>query len=141
MLAMAIWDIVSMKSLCSHDFSTADEIISQQVDLIGPLPPTWRAQWAHVEEEVYDKDGKRKNPDTGLWPSLDVAFEDGMQKYRRKLEVGAFDEPEQKAFLSLIRRMLTFDPTKRISVDEVLRSEWMVRWVMPDLKRSLHEAA
>ena len=38
MLAMAIWDIVSMKSLCSHDFSTADEIISQQVDLIGPLP-------------------------------------------------------------------------------------------------------
>lgn len=69
-----------------------------------------------------------------------MAFEEGMQKFKRKLEVGAFDELEKKAFLSLIRRMLTFDPTKRISVDEVLRSEWMVRWVIPDVKKSLHEA-
>jgi len=32
-----------------------------------------------------------------------------------------------------------FRPEERISAEEVLKSEWIVKWVMPDLQRSLRE--
>lgn len=59
-----------------------------------------------------------------------------MQHFRRrKPELGVFGEEETRAFLDLMRRMLTFQPENRLTVEEVLGSEWMVKWVLPDLER------
>lgn len=46
-------------------------------------------------------------------------------------------EDEQAAFLDLMRRMLVFRPEERLTADEVLQSEWTVRWRLPDYERSL----
>jgi serine/threonine protein kinase len=128
-----------MKALFSHDFATEDEMVLQHVDIIGPLPSPWRERWSERGAEFFDEQGRRRNPGEMLWPSLEVAFEDGVQKWRRKLGAGVFSEEEKEAFLSLIRRMLVFRPEERISAEEVLKSEWMVKWVMPDIKYSLRE--
>ncbi|KAL1859077.1 hypothetical protein VTK73DRAFT_7596 [Phialemonium thermophilum] len=135
-LALAIWDIVSMKSLFSHDFATEDEMISQHVDLLGRLPHPWREKWSPQEDRFFGKDGQRRNVREMLWPSLEVAFEEGVQKYRRKLGVGAMDEEERVAFLALMRQMLVFRPEERISAEQVLGADWMVRWALPDFERS-----
>jgi len=86
-LATALWDIVCMKALFSHDFATEDEMVSQHVDIIGPLPSPWRERWSEKEAEFFDEQGRRRNPGEMLWPSLEVAFEDGVQKWRRKRRV------------------------------------------------------
>jgi serine/threonine-protein kinase SRPK3 len=57
-----------------------------------------------------------------------------VQKYRRKREAaGTFEEEETQAILELMRGMLRFRPEERLTIDEVLRSKWMVNWALPQL--------
>lgn len=58
-----------------------------------------------------------------------------MQKYRRKRgAAGTFYEQETQAILDLMRCMLRFRPEERPTIDEVLQSEWMVKWALPELE-------
>lgn len=137
-LGTAIWEILGMKFIFS-EAQTQDEITAQQIDVLGALnfPESWRRQFERLEAE--DNDGARTMPrrPTGereIWPSLDNAFEEFVQKYRRKREAaGIFGEQETRALLELIRGMLKFRPEERLTVDEVLNSEWMVKWALPQL--------
>ncbi|KEZ45842.1 Protein kinase domain-containing protein [Scedosporium apiospermum] len=137
-LALSLWGIVGMKSIFS-DFLTPDELVAEHIDILGPLPNPWREGWLAQEAERFDQTGQRRNVNQRLWSSLEVAFEEGVQKYRRKLNAGAFDDEEKGAFLSLMRQMLVYRPEERVSAEELLRSEWMVKWAMPAFERGLGE--
>lgn len=138
-LGTAIWEILGMKFIFSES-ETQDEIAAQQIDVLGSsnFPEKWRKHWERVDEE--DKHGNvsvPRNP-TGVretWPRLENAFEEFVQEYRRKREAaGTFDEQETKAILELMRGMLRFRPEDRLTIDEVLKSEWMVKWALPQLE-------
>ncbi|KAL3441660.1 kinase domain protein [Aspergillus insuetus] len=107
-LAVAIWEILGMKAIFSMEYVPEDEIIAQWIEVLG--------RW--------------------VWPPMEHAFEDGIQKYRKKHNMGLFSSEETTAILDLMRWMLAFRPEERPSVEGVLRSEWMVKWVMPDYCRS-----
>jgi hypothetical protein len=63
---------------------------------------------------------------------LEGAFEEFVQKYRRKREApGAFGEEERRAILDLMLHILKFWPKEPLTIDEVLRSEWIIRWALP----------
>lgn len=134
-LATAIWDIIGMKAIFNGEFATADDVVSQQVDVLGPMPSKWRERWEErsrfFDDNDHPKDGRY------VWPPIEEAFEEGIQKYRRKLRVGEFDKEEAAAILDLMRRMLTFLPEERPSIEEVLKSEWMVKWALPDFEKAL----
>ena len=51
--------------------------------------------------------------------------------YRRKWQIGVLGDEETRAILDLVGRMLAFEPGERLTIEEVLGSEWMVRWVLP----------
>ncbi|KAJ5268309.1 hypothetical protein N7524_005768 [Penicillium chrysogenum] len=134
-LATTIWEIIGMKAIFSTDFVHGDEIVSQHIDVLGPMPSEWWQRWEgrprFFDEQGFPTESYQEN----RWPSLEDSFEIGVQKWRRKLG-GAVDENEKAAFLDLMRRMLSFRPEERPTVDEVLTSEWMVKWAFPDYERS-----
>ena len=134
-LATTIWEILGMKAISSTDCATADDIISQQIDVLGSMPSEWWERWDE-RSQFFNQNGRPKEG-RDVWPSIDEAFEEGVQKYRRKWRVGEFDEEETIAILELMRQMLAFRPEERPTAEEVLKSEWMVKWVLPDFKRSL----
>jgi Protein kinase domain. len=68
-------------------------------------------------------------------PPLKESFETGVQKWRKTVG-GEMTENEKSAFLDLMRRMLQFRPEERLTAEEVLSSEWMVKWALPDYERS-----
>jgi hypothetical protein len=73
-----------------------------------------------------------------VWPSIAKAFEEGVQKYRRKSRLAnEFDREEMVAILDLMCRMLAFRPEERPTAEEVLKSEWMVKWVLPEYSRTM----
>lgn len=39
-----------------------DEMVSQAVDMLGPLPGGWRDRWAVRKAEYFYEEGKRRNP-------------------------------------------------------------------------------
>ncbi|OJJ74180.1 hypothetical protein ASPBRDRAFT_52346 [Aspergillus brasiliensis CBS 101740] len=131
-LATAIWEILGMKAIFSTE-APEDEITAQQVDVLGPMPQAWYSAW-EGRSYFFDEDGRpRKGRE--VWPVMDLAFEQGVREYRRQGGVGDFDDAETAAILELMRGMLKFRPEDRLTIDEVLQSEWMVNWVMPDYAR------
>ncbi|GMG29428.1 unnamed protein product [Aspergillus oryzae] len=133
-LATAIWEIIGMKAIFSSEYTSVDEVICQQIDVLGSLPLEWFESWGK-RDLYFDDDGVPKDG-RYVWSSIDGAFEEGVQKYRRKFGMGEFDGEETAAFLDLMRRMLTFRPEERPTAREVLQSRLMVEWVLPDFERS-----
>jgi serine/threonine protein kinase len=133
-LALAIWEILGMKAIFSMEFVTPDEAISQQIEVLGPMPKERFERWEE-RAKFFDDEG-RPTPGRELWPPIDRGFEEGIQKYRRKRKMGEFGPEETIAIVDLIRRMLAFRPEERPSAEAILQSEWMVKWVMPDYHRS-----
>ncbi|EGE80533.2 hypothetical protein BDDG_03474 [Blastomyces dermatitidis ATCC 18188] len=106
-LAVTIWEILGMKAIFSRELITADEIVSQQIDVLGT---------------------NALKEDRDVWPPINEAFEEGIQGYRRKRGMGVFEGDETAAILDLMRRMLVFPPEQRPTAEEVLESEWMRVW-------------
>ena len=136
-LATTIWEILGMKALFSNEFPPIDEVTAQHVDVLGPMPLGWWKSWDE-KTQFFDRDGHALK-DREAWPPLDLAFEEFIQKYRRKRpKVGMFGDNEREAILDLMRRMLAFKPGERPTADDVLKSEWMKKWVLLDVERSRH---
>ncbi|KAK2772910.1 hypothetical protein FQN52_004811 [Onygenales sp. PD_12] len=134
-LATAIWEIIGMKAIFSTDWVTGDEMTAQHIDELGPMPLSWWDRW-EKRGEFFDEN-VRPIEGRDVWPPLDQAFEDFVQVSRRKRGMGEFGKEETIALVHLMRRMLAYLPEDRPTVEEVLESEWMVKWVMPDFERSL----
>jgi hypothetical protein len=124
-----------MKAIFSLEYTDINKIISQHIDVLGPLPLPWWESWEE-RDVFFDGNGNpRKGRD--VWPPRNEAFEEGVQKYRQMDKIGEFDREEASAILDLMCRMLAFRPGDRPPAEEVLDSEWMVRWALPDFQRSL----
>jgi serine/threonine protein kinase len=134
-LATAIWEIIGMKAIFSTEFVPEDEIVAQQIDVLGRMPSEWWQRWEgrarFFDENGYPWESYMRNK----WPPLEGSFEIGVQKWRRKMG-GEIEEEETAAFLDLMRRMLSFRPEERPTAGEVLTSDWMVKWALPDCERS-----
>lgn len=133
-LGTAIWEILGMKAIFSNEYASADEVVSQQIDILGNIPLEWWNSWEN-RSHFFDEYGVPKK-DRHVWPSIDEAFEKGVQEYRRKSRrVSEFDGEETTAILDLMRRMLSFRPEERLTAEEVLESKWMVNWAFPEFDR------
>jgi serine/threonine protein kinase len=134
-LATAIWEIVGMKAIFSTDFVDEDQISARHIDVLGPMPSEWWRRW-HTRSRFFDEHGYPTETYRGnRWPPLEESFEIGVQKWRRKMG-GQIEEDEKAAFLDLMRRMLSYRPEGRLTAEEVLISDWMVKWALPDCERS-----
>ncbi|KAJ5958578.1 uncharacterized protein N7479_005728 [Penicillium vulpinum] len=134
-LATAIWEIIGMKAIFSTEFVHEDEVVAQHIDVLGPMPSEWWQRW-EGRPRFFDEDGNpTKRYMENKWPPFEESFEIGVQKWRR--EIGSeITEDEKTAFLDLMRRMLSFRPEERPTAEEVLMSDWMAKWALPDCKRS-----
>ena len=122
-----------MKALFSNDYTTMDEIVSEHIDVLGPMPTSQYERW-EPHGEFFDQDGRPTERE--VWAELEQAFEKSVQSYRRQLEIGEFGAEETRAILNLMRQMLTYQPEGRPTIEEVLNSEWMRELVIPDFERA-----
>lgn len=133
-LATAIWGILGMQALFSSAFYTEKEVLCQIVDTLGPIPIEWLKGW---EDRIkfFDEKGE---PKAGrcVWPKIEEAFEERVQRWRRDGGVDVFCRDESAAILNMMRQMLRYRPDERPTVDQVLKSEWMEKWAYPDFKRA-----
>lgn len=134
-LGTAIWEILGMKFIFSES-ETVDEVVAQQVDVLGlhNFPAAWRGTWERTTADAKEGVPRRPPGDRELWPPLEDAFEEFVQKYRKKREVlGTYGREETSAILDLMRGMLRFRPEDRLTMEQVLKSRWMVQWALPQL--------
>ncbi|RAL03519.1 kinase-like protein [Aspergillus ibericus CBS 121593] len=128
-LACAMWSIFGMRSLFDATLATQDYMVSQQIDILGPLPPTWWEVW-EARHGYFERLGVPKK-DRFIYLSLEQSFELHVQASRRRDKMPYFGDEEKRDILDMLRRMLVFKPEDRASVEDVLGSEWMVKWGVP----------
>ncbi|KAF6830760.1 protein kinase [Colletotrichum musicola] len=130
--------ILGMKSIFSES-ETVDEIVAQQIDVLGlpGFPAAWRETWERNAADADEDIPRRPTGDRETSPSLEEAFEEFVQKYRKKQErLGTFGKEETSAIVDLMRGMLKFRPEDRLTIGEVLKSRWMVQWALPQLEEA-----
>jgi serine/threonine-protein kinase SRPK3 len=133
-LATAIWDIVGMEPAFFALFTSPDDLTAQYIDMLGPMPKPWFDSWKE-RSKFFDDQGNSKEKRDLVRGSLEEEFELCVQKHREDSNMTKFDWDEAAAFLNLMRRMLAFRPEERPTAKEVLESEWMVQWALPELSR------
>ncbi|KAJ5180238.1 hypothetical protein N7492_003448 [Penicillium capsulatum] len=101
---------------------------------LEPMPSEWWESWIG-RSRFFDEHGRpTESHKENKWPSFEESFEIGVQKWRKEIR-DEMMEDEKCAFLDLMRRMLQFRPEQRLTAEEVLLSEWMVKWALPDYER------
>lgn len=128
---------MGMKPVFNNEFIPQDEVLAQHIDVLGPMPSDWWLRWEARDEFFITKDGHPiESYCEDKWPPLEEWFEVAVQKWRQQ-EGNEIGEEEKAAFLDLMRQMLVYRPEERLTADQVLQSDWMVRWALPEYERSL----
>ncbi|KAE8166057.1 kinase-like domain-containing protein [Aspergillus tamarii] len=123
-LACTIWDIVAQKTLFEGIMTDEDDMTCQQIGLLGPLPTEWQ-----------QKHGESIHQSKYLNRSLESRFEKTVQQARLEGRMPSLESEEKDALLSMLRSMLSFQPENRPSAQQVLESEWIVKWALPEYER------
>ncbi|KAF3481253.1 Srpk [Arthroderma uncinatum] len=136
-LACTIWSIIAQRPLFEAFFVTEDYITREHVDTLGVLPPEWWGRW-EARRLIFTEDGKpiNRNP----YRSWDDRFEDSVQKPRRESDISSFDARERDAFFDMLRLMFSFRPENRPTSKQILESEWMQKWALPEYGKTQDNA-
>ena len=133
-LACTIWDLVAQRSLFEGFLTNEDDMTCQQIAALGPLPTEWWEKWEGRGNHFTD-DGEANNRATSQYRSLEDAFELTIQQPRNQEGMSPLEGRERNALVAMLRPMLSFKPEHRSSAQEVLESEWMVKWAIPEYEK------
>lgn len=64
-------------------------------------------------------------------------FVDSIQEPRKDNVMEDIGDAERDALLSMVREMLAFRPDERLTLTEIMESEWMLRWALPEIGKEL----
>lgn len=128
-LACAIWSIIAQRPLFEGFLATEDDMTCEHVDVLGVLPPDWWNRWEPCRYK-FTEDGKpiNRNP-YRFWKDR---FEDSVQQPRQDSGMPLFDSKEREVLFDMLRPMLSFKPGIRPTTRQLLDSEWMVKWALPE---------
>lgn len=129
-----MYSIFGLRWSFDATLATRHDIASQQVDVIGEIPPEWRNTWEKRHE--YFEEIRRPKKDRFAYPSHEQSFEKDVQAARQRDNMSSFAKEEQVAILNMLRSMLAMKPEKRATATDVLSSDRMVTWGLPAVKRA-----
>jgi serine/threonine protein kinase len=135
-LGCLIWSIVGERPLFESWIASRDELLDEQVNLLGKLPPEWWERWeARGLYWTEDGDGIRLEPTTHpnntLRQDWRAKLEWCIQVGRRQWGMELMSHEEMVDFLDLMKAMITLRPADRPSAQQVWSSRWIQNWCLP----------
>ena len=131
-LACTIWSILGQRPIFEAFNPSDDWMTKEHVDVLGKLPIEWWERWS-ARSKWFDEHGARKNGMEGKrWEEW---FQTCVQEPRKEFEMEKVGEQEKTALFTLLRSMTAFRPCERCNAEQVLQSEWMKTWALPELEK------
>jgi serine/threonine protein kinase len=137
---LTLYEILGERPLLESFASDRDDLLADMMSTLG-LPPTrWWDQWAS-RKEFFKMDG------TWLGDPKRI-YDPGWRPLRQRLwQMGRGETPETcewdvasgelQALEDLLKGMLKFEPAERLTAEQMMESEYMVKWAMPAWERQL----
>ncbi|KAK2731591.1 protein kinase domain-containing protein [Colletotrichum kahawae] len=132
-LGCVIWAILGVRPFLSIWLFGPDGVTADQVDALGLMPDDWWETW-EGRSKRFSENGKPKEGREVC--TFDQRFEDGIQEPRRREGMEAMNDLERDALFKMIRGMLVFKPGGRLDAEQVLQSDWMRTWAIPEAEKT-----
>ncbi|KAH7175881.1 kinase domain-containing protein [Dactylonectria macrodidyma] len=132
-LGCMIWAILGVRPFLDNWLFGPDDATADQVDALGPMPDEWWETW-EGRSKRFIGNGKPKEG-REVW-TFDQRFEDAIQAPRRRRGTDGIGEEERDALFEMMKGMLVFRPGDRLSASQVLRTEWMRKWAIPEAEKT-----
>lgn len=132
-LGCTIWAILGVRPFLDNWLFGPDDATADQVDALGPMPDEWWETWEGRSKHFIGNGRPKEGRDT--W-TFHPRFEDSIQAPRRRRGTQGMDDEERDAFFEMVRGMLVFRPSNRLSAGQVLQTEWMRKWAIPAAEKT-----
>ncbi|KAK7558868.1 protein kinase [Phyllosticta citricarpa] len=135
-VGLSIYTILSAHSLFEAFYPNPDVIIAEMVDTLGHPPDRWWNSW-EKKHEFFAADGSLvKGSPRPLAVRLKRAGDtigNNEQKSLEQLLRGR--RSEQGGYVS--GGMLEYEPSRRMTANDAIMSDWVTRWAMPAFERAV----
>ncbi|KAM0222994.1 hypothetical protein ACHAQD_003724 [Fusarium lateritium] len=137
-LGCLLWNVVGQRPLFDAWSLSEDDILQDQVALLGEIPEEWSA-YGNKRAEYWIEDVEAEHalaqPTTEVKSTWDIRFERCVQQGRKEGGMKPMSKDEKEAFLDMMKKMIAFRPEDRMTAKELLESRWMKQWALPELKK------
>ncbi|KAF4967840.1 hypothetical protein FSARC_4675 [Fusarium sarcochroum] len=137
-LGCLLWNVVGQRPLFDAWTLSEDEILQDQIDLLGEIPEEWAAyggrQAEYWVEDVESEDAPVQQATKGGF-TWDARFERCVQQGRKESGMKPMSKEEKADFIDMMKKIITFRPEDRASAKELLESRWIKQWAMPELRK------
>ena len=99
------------------------------------LPGPWWKRW-ESREKFFTEDGRRVQGNEYPPPTLEYRLS-RLRSYGTPAETSAVSKAEAASLKALLSVMLVYKPSERVSLQEVLNSDYMKNWAEPALVEAL----
>ncbi|QPG97341.1 hypothetical protein C2857_006169 [Epichloe festucae Fl1] len=132
-LGCIIWAILGVKPFLDSWLIGPDDATADQVDALGPMPDEWWETWQGRSKGFVGNGKPKEGRETC---TFDQRFEDAIQAPRRWRGMEVMGEEERNALFQMVKGMLVFRPEDRLSVRQVLQTDWMRKWAIPEAEKT-----
>ncbi|KAK1976348.1 kinase-like domain-containing protein [Colletotrichum cereale] len=132
-LGCVIWGILGVRPFLDNWLFGPDDATTDQVDALGSMPDEWWETW-EGRSKGFSENGKPKMGREVR--TFDQRFQDAIQEPRRRRGLETMNDSERDALFNMIRGILVFKPGDRLSAEEVLRSDWMRTYAIPEAEKT-----
>ncbi|KAK3904347.1 protein kinase [Staphylotrichum tortipilum] len=127
-LGVSLYEPLGERVLFETFSCDRDDILADIINTLGLPPQRWWDAWANRGiSRIYTPAWRPL--EQGIW---DMGRGETPETCERDVEGG-----EPKELLALFRGMLAWEPEERWTAEEVVRSEYMVKWARPAWKRQI----
>ncbi|KAL9598708.1 MAG: hypothetical protein Q9219_004321 [cf. Caloplaca sp. 3 TL-2023] len=127
-LACSLYEILGERGFLEGMVYDRDTALEQTIRYLGPLPPPWWRAWT-AKPAFFEEDE--------LWKGIageTRPLSRRIQDMRSESGVG-FSDCEADCLERMVGSMLKYEPKERATIEEVVRSEWMIEWGLPPLRQ------
>ena len=132
-LACTIYEILGERTLFESLMADRDAIVAEMVSTLGMLPRQWWESW-QARAEFFLEDGSWRTDMTRCHDATSRPLFQRIQENGRK-DDAQFTMDEATSLEKMLRSMLTYNPSERPTVSDIMESDWMKRWGVPSLEK------
>ncbi|KFY91104.1 hypothetical protein V498_05693 [Pseudogymnoascus sp. VKM F-4517 (FW-2822)] len=139
-LAVNLYDVLGERALFETFGWDRDDIMAEMVSTLGPPPTRWWDAWGN-RKEFFEPDGSWVRDMKRIYTPVFRPL------HQRMWDMGRGETPEScqwdvkggemQALEELLRGMMAFELAERLTAEQLMTSEYMVKWAMPAWERQL----
>ncbi|KAJ9658387.1 hypothetical protein H2201_007827 [Coniosporium apollinis] len=135
-LGCTLYEILGERPLFEGFMPDQDDIIAEMISTLGDLPKRWWEQWKH-RDDFFLEDGSWKQDTQRIHSPYSRPLSERMRIMGRGENPKSceFSSEEMASLEQLLRAMLIYEPSERITSSAAVASDWMERWARPEIQK------